>query len=231
MELDHSQTYRDRSLHNLPHRGRLATVLSILDENADSLRGKTYADVGCSNGYVTAIIAERFEPSSACGFDHQEYQVRDAREAHPGIEFKALELAERQSTLESYDTVTCLEVIEHVGTAGVALDNLLDLTRPGGLLLISAPIEVGLRGLFKFVAKTLFYRARLEELPQRRALGLRYTLVLLTGGRISQFRDDRSVWGTHFGFDYRDIDDMLKARKIPYQAFNRFTTRFYLVRR
>jgi hypothetical protein len=52
----------------------------------------------------------------------------------------------------------------------------------------------------------------------------------VSGGRVSRFRDDRVNWGTHFGFDYRDIDDLLRSRGVRFSASNRFTTRFYVIK-
>ena len=229
MVLDHSETYRDSSLRNLPHRKRLGAVFSVLEDNIDSVRGKSYADVGCANGYITELVAKRFGTASVMGFDHQDDFLGKAREYHPDIRFGKLELTEHHEGLERFELVTCLETIEHIGPAAVALDNLIKMTTPGGLLLVTAPIEVGWRGVAKFFTKTIFYGYKTDELPGD-ASTFRYALALVTGRRMSRFRDDRPEWDTHFGFDYRDIDDILKARGVTFEAFNRFTTRFYLIR-
>jgi hypothetical protein len=124
--------------------------------------------------------------------------------------------------------VTCFETLEHVGELANSLTNLLALTRHGGTLVLTVPIEVGAIGTLKFIAK-MFYRYNLGELPARRNLSWMYFSDLIRGTRMSKFRDRRPSWGTHFGFDYRDVDDFLLQRKIPYEARNEFTTRFYRV--
>lgn len=90
-------------------------------------------------------------------------------------------------------------------------------------------IEV--RGALKFVIKTVLFRCSLAELPTRRGLWRDYVKALFTGGRISRFRDKRDAWGTHFGFDYRDVDDILAARAVQVTTYNNGIMRFYDLRR
>ncbi len=91
MGIDHSATYRDKSLKNLVHRHRLRTILSIIERDL-VLDGRTLADVGCSNGYLTALMNERFKPSLARGYDHDPDNLARARASHPGIEFETIDL-------------------------------------------------------------------------------------------------------------------------------------------
>ena len=46
---------------------------------------------------------------------------------------------------------------------------------------------------------------------------------------ISKYRNEMYGWGTHFGFDYRWIDFILKSKNIGYSTENYFTTRFYII--
>lgn len=230
MGIDHSATYRDRSLKNLIHRHRLRTILSILERNV-VLEGRTFADIGCSNGYLTSLINDRFKPAAACGYDHDRDNLAQARANHPGIRFERIELNNESPTVDTYDVVTCFEVLEHVGGIETALENLLNLvTRAGGVLFLTVPIEIGWRGALKFLVKTTVYRYRTDELPRRKQLYLTYLGHLLTNKRMSGFRDCRKGWGTHFGFDHREIDDYLKRRGRAFEVSNRGMTRFYLVR-
>jgi len=222
---DHSTTYRDGKLRNLPHRMRLSSILKLL--GSIDFKGKSYADVGCSNGYLTAVVNQIFRPARACGLDHNEPNLQRARTEHPGIDFRFVNLCEPMSgDAPTYDIVTCFETLEHVGSLDIAVNNLLRMTRPGGVLAVSVPIEVGPRGTLKFAAK-LAYGYRLQELPQIEALYWKYTRALLLGERTSVFRDRRPGWGTHFGFDYRELDDLFQKNGIDFVAENNFTTRLY----
>jgi SAM-dependent methyltransferase len=226
LHFDHSLTYRVRSLRNLPHRMRLRAIereVRRLD-----LGGGTYADFGCSNGFVTERIRRLTGAARAWGFDHLEEHLEIGRAQYPAIEFSLLDLNQATSTPTRFDFVTCLETLEHVGDLETAIDNLLAATKPGGTALITVPVEVGLRGVAKFAAK-MAYGYTLSELPRARALWRRYVIALLTGRRMSQFRDRRRGWGTHFGFDYRDLDDALRRNGVQFRAWNGGTTRFYVI--
>src|SRR5680860_122265 len=231
MLIDHSQTYKGISLRNLPHRLRLRTILSMLDKR--SLSGDMrFADFGCSNGYITNIIAKRYGIKNASGFDYEEDHMVAARERYPEIAFDTINLKTAKGT-ENFDLVTCFETLEHVGDVENALSHLLSSTRKGGLLFVSVPIEIGFRGLVKFMAKSIIYRFRyqsdLDELVGDK-IGLKYFLALLFNKDISRFREKRQRWGTHYGFDYRVVDSFFRKRQVSISVINRFTSRFYLIK-
>lgn len=230
MSIDHSETYKIKSLKNLPHRLRLKAIFSLLDARMPSGNVR-YADFGCSNGYITDIIARRYSIESAYGFDYEQEHVATAREQYPQIEFNTVNLNLPESS-GSFDLVTCFETLEHVGDLENALSHLLASTEKGGLLFVSTPIEIGLPGLVKFVAKNLVYRSRyqsdLNELVGE-GIGLKYLKALLLNRDISVFREKRQRWATHYGFDYRVVNQFLEDRGIQFSAINRFTSQFYFI--
>jgi hypothetical protein len=93
------------------------------------------------------------------------------------------------------------------------------------------PIESGLRGLVKFLVKVAVFRYSLVELPSRRYRFPNYLGALLTSRSIAPFRDERNGWGTHFGFDWREVERILKTRGTRFQSWSDLTTRFVRVRR
>lgn len=230
MVVDHSKTYQTKSLRHLPHRMRLKTILSLLDSRVSS-GDRSFADFGCSNGYITDIIARRYAIREAHGFDYEEEHAADARKTYPDITFGTANLNDPDPS-GSFDLVTCFETLEHVGDLESALTHLLSSTAKGGLLFVSVPVEIGFRGLVKFLAKSVVYRSgyqsHLQELSQG-DIGWRYFWSLLLYKDISRFREKRTRWGTHYGFDYRVIDRFLAARGLRFSAINRFTSRFYLI--
>ena len=190
----------------------------------------SYADFGCSNGYVTERIRRLTGAERVWGFDHLEEHLARGRRQYPAIEFSLIDLNRPNADLPGFDFVSCFETLEHVGNLEAAIGNLLAAIKPGGTGLVTVPIEIGPRGIAKFIAK-LAYGYNLSELPQSRALQRRYATALLTGARVSRFRDERRAWGTHFGFDYRDVDDALRRHGVPFGAWNSGTTRFYCIRK
>ena len=115
-----------------------------------------------------------------------------------------------------------------------ALNNLLKLKKPNGLLFITVPIEIGLVGLSRVIWRNLRYGYNtnicFKEFGSHKNLLLSYVTALLKNGRISKFRQPKEHWSTHFGFDYRDIDDYFKAKQIDFRAENKTMTRFYIVK-
>lgn len=226
--IDHAATYRGFRLRHLPHRLRLRRIEALIRSLTLPER-PVYADFGCSNGYVTERVRRLVEARHCYGFDHESRHFELGRRQHPSIDFHHLDLNSADFVPPSCDLVTCLETLEHVGRPDRAFATLLAALRPGGTLVISVPVEIGWRGLAKFTAKrALGYD--LAELPQQPRLGWRYLRALLTGERISRFRDERDGWGTHFGFDYRDIDALCHASGVPTRHWTSATTRFYVLR-
>jgi 2-polyprenyl-3-methyl-5-hydroxy-6-metoxy-1,4-benzoquinol methylase len=230
MAVDHSQTYKKITLRNLLHISRMKSILALMKRECNPA-GKRYADVGCSNGYLTAIIHDAFHPEQSTGFDHEPEHIEAARSKYPQLRFEQIELNDENAIQSSeYDVVTCFETLEHTGDLRNAVHNILALSKPNsGRVLISVPIEIGAAGVFKFLLKTLVYRYSLEELSQENGFYWTYLRALLRGERTSRFRGPRKGWSTHFGFDYRDIDDLLRERGVRFRAFNRFMTRFYVI--
>ncbi|HEX2594382.1 MAG TPA: class I SAM-dependent methyltransferase [Rhizomicrobium sp.] len=226
MAYDHSTTYRTLTLRNIPHRMRLRAI----ERAARRLAPKpchAYADFGCSNGYITDLIARSIAADETTGFDHTEANLAIGRTRYPQLHFETVELNAPGQTTPAFDFVTCFETLEHVGDLRNALSNIVASVRPSGSALITVPIESGVVGTFKYLIKRGIYRYSLKELSSDPDIHRRYFRALVTGKRISTFRSPRKSWGTHFGFDYRDVDAYLRELAVPFRARSALFTRFY----
>lgn len=224
---DHSLTYRS-GLRNLPHRRRLRAIVAALTRDGAPA---SFADVGCSNGYVTALIRDALRPARTIGFDHVEEHLERGRREHPAIEFRSIDLNRPlPAGHETFALVTCFETLEHVGNLEQAIADLIALTEPGGTLFITVPIESGPRGLAKFLIKVGLFRYTLDELPPRRHRFMGYLGALVSNRSIASFRDTRKGWGTHFGFEWRNVERILTAKGLRFDAQSDFTTRFVRVK-
>jgi len=217
--------YAGRRLASLPHRRRIARLLRELD---GLLTPQTsLADVGTGDSLLTALIAARYGLGQVEGLDRQVALLEIARAHHPGIRYREYDLNRPTPPPGRYDVVLCLETLEHVGDLEAAIDNLLGLPRPGGHLLLSVPIEIGLPGLLKFAVRLRPGGIGFQDLPRTRGLAWRYLLALLTGRRLARFRQPRAHWETHFGFDHRVLEALLAQRGLAPQRFDVASTRFY----
>src|SRR3990167_7696349 len=227
---DHSKTYKEKKLRNIPHIMRLRDIERLIRENKGGDVHR-YADLGCSNGFLTNRIGRILKADQIIGYDHNRENLACASNQYSDITFLFTNFNEKGAIKEKSDFVTCFETLEHVGEPQIAVHNIINALNEKGTAVISVPIEIGVRGLLKLIVKTFVYKYSMEELPEGRANFGRYLWALLTGERISRFRDKRCGWGTHFGFDYRDIDETLKEERIEYTAKNCGFTRFYIVRK
>lgn len=226
--MDHSLTYRDGRLRNWGHRRRLREIGRAV-AGLGLGPAPRYFDIGCSNGYVTARVAALVGAGEATGFDHSAKLVRSAAKAHPTIRFATLDLNVAPSAgVEQADLVTCFETLEHVGNPDAAVANIVARLAPGGAGLISVPIETGPIGLVKYVAK----RATGYRLEEIGASEVGYLSDLVLGRRLGRHRPaGRAGFGTHFGFDHRELAERLGRTGLELRAWTAGTTRFFLLRR
>jgi SAM-dependent methyltransferase len=176
-------------------------------------KGGRLLDYGCGDGTFVAMVHDGF--AAARGVDVEPDQIAGCRERLgdlPGVSFamtRDLGPAERGA----WTVVTCMEVLEHClePERRRILDDLGRLTAPGGLIVVSVPIEIGpsllgkqffraaagLRGLGDYA-----HRERYSPLEMlRAAAGLAVPRVVYEGhGTAGTF----SYYG-HKGFDWRDV--------------------------
>jgi SAM-dependent methyltransferase len=108
----------------------------------------TILDLGCGNGYVSAVLAR--EGYQVTGVDVDESGIALGRQAHPGLALTVCSLydarlPERVGT--GFDAVVSLEVIEHLPDSGALFDVSRRLLKPGGLLVLSTPYHGYLKNL------------------------------------------------------------------------------------
>ena len=229
--LDHSLTYRQFKLRNIPHIIRLKKILRIIKKELNGKNIKNYLDVGCSNGYITNIISSRCKVEKACGVDHNLDNLKVGKNKYKNIDFSEIDLNHVQTSIkDKYDLVTCFETLEHVGNPANAIRNLYSFASDhGSMILISVPVEVGFWGVVKYLLK-LCIKYNVDELANGATKGS-YFKTLLFGGDIGKYRDQREGWGTHFGFDFHQIDKILNEQNIPYQVKRSGTSRFYIIKK
>ncbi|HYX51989.1 MAG TPA: class I SAM-dependent methyltransferase [Candidatus Limnocylindrales bacterium] len=218
--------YRLPSLHTLPHRWRVRQTISTLQSLHRHF--STYADVGCADGFVTHQIAEALKTEQTVGFELQEHVAQAGSEQYPDISFRHWNLTSEAPPTEKFDLVTCMETLEHVLDLQFALKNLLAITKD--TLLITVPVEIGPLGLAKFGAKVLLRRRVFTG--EHRGSKADYAARLLRGAPISHFRHspEHGYWTLHTGFDYRELDAVLRDIDVCFTARNQGWNRLYVVR-
>lgn len=98
-------------------------------------------DLGSGVGYGTAVVAAadgRKGPLVAVDIS-QDALTYGKRTYDKSIRFVAADAGRLPMRDESFDTVVCIEAIEHVPSADGVLREIARVLRPGGLLIISTP--------------------------------------------------------------------------------------------
>lgn len=104
------------------------------------LDGKHIVDVGCGGGILTEALAKN--GANALGIDLSEalIDVADLHGLESGISAKYQKItveALAQSHAESFDHVTCMEMLEHVPDPGSIIASCAKLVKPGGWVFFS----------------------------------------------------------------------------------------------
>ncbi len=111
------------------------------------LSGKPVLDMGCGAGLLTEPLARM--GGSVTGVDAAPENIAVAKahamQSELAIDYRAGEIDAVAG--ETFDLVTCLEVIEHVADPASFIAGLAGLLAPGGLLVLSTPNRTALSRL------------------------------------------------------------------------------------
>ncbi len=108
------------------------------------MSGKRALDMGCGAGLLAEPLARL--GARVTGVDAAAETVAVAR-AHAATSGLAIDYRQGDAAAvagETYDLVTCLEVIEHVADPAAFAIELAKLVAPGGLLIVSTPAKTAL---------------------------------------------------------------------------------------
>ena len=107
------------------------------EEAREVAKGKAVLDVGCNVGYGTAILAR--DAASAVGVDVSERAIADARRRYPHVRYEVVDGSTLPFEDDSFDLVTSVQVIEHVGDYDVYMSEIRRVLAPGGVVFFATP--------------------------------------------------------------------------------------------
>jgi 2-polyprenyl-3-methyl-5-hydroxy-6-metoxy-1,4-benzoquinol methylase len=99
-------------------------------------RGRSLLDMPCGDGSLTAVLSSRFE--RIVGLDASSKHLALARQNVPKAEIHE-SLIEDFETTERFDTITMINVLEHVEDPVAVLKKAASLLADGGILMVHVP--------------------------------------------------------------------------------------------
>jgi 2-polyprenyl-3-methyl-5-hydroxy-6-metoxy-1,4-benzoquinol methylase len=103
-------------------------------------------DAGCGTGYGTHLLGTDKAVNQVLGIDRNRRAINHADRYYSGpqIAFQQIDLLSQSlESLGRFDSITCLEVLEHVPEPEKLLSRLHGLLSPGGTLIVSTPLGAG----------------------------------------------------------------------------------------
>ncbi|MDB9380723.1 class I SAM-dependent methyltransferase [Nodularia spumigena CS-584] len=113
-----------------------------MKENFGNLKGSKILDVGCGDGVLTNMLARQGCQTS--GIDYSLEAIRYAQlNSDPclKIDFRQGSVYALPWTDQTFDIVVSSDVIEHLTDVNKFLEELVRVTRKGGLVVISTPVR------------------------------------------------------------------------------------------
>ncbi len=201
------------------HGSRFDLARRLVAERA----GGRLLDYGCGDGTFVAMVHAGFRETTGCDVDPEQIAECQRRLGHlAGVRFETVGGAANPAA--SWDVITCMEVLEHCiePERRRVLDEITALVKPGGLVVISVPIEIGPSVAGKQLFRAIAGARNLGDYRHRERYSPVEMLQSMLGRRVARVAfEGRSPSGPyryygHKGFDFRDL-----AREIA----DRFTIR------
>ena len=189
---------------------------------AGAAQGGRLLDYGCGDGTFIALTHGTF--GTAIGADIDAAQLDECRRRFEGlaqVEFVRTNALDGRDHRQAYDVVTCMEVLEHCTDPERlrVLDHLQRLVVPGGLVVISVPIEIGPALLGKQLFRAIAawrghgdYQHRETYSPRELAAAALARPNLARARYTVGTPEGPMHYCGHKGFDWRALEREIRAR-------------------
>ena len=108
------------------------TIHKIVQEELHKPSTQEILDVGCGTGDLLASL----QPAKGVGIDVSHRMIVNANRKHPFLSFYHATAVQHALTKQQYDTIVCVDVIEHMTRVQQELCAMKKLLKPHGRLII-----------------------------------------------------------------------------------------------
>lgn len=109
------------------------------------VRGRRVLDIGCGEGYASAVMKSRWAAQEVLGLDIDVASVKSARRrfSQSGLSYHASDVNEfLESRSRSFDVVTCVETIEHLESPETTVGLIDTVAKRASYVYITCPNDV-----------------------------------------------------------------------------------------
>ena len=142
-------------------------VSDCLKDEFENL-GCRFIDLGCSSGYLLEELREKFPGVRIEGGDYEISSLLLAHQRNPSATLSRIDITKLPFESESFNNLSCLNVLEHIEEDQQALSEIYRILKPGGRALITVPAGENLMDLYdevhyhvrRYSKKTLMRKLR-----------------------------------------------------------------------
>lgn len=200
------------------HRRRFGTALQL----AQPFAGKRLLDYGCGDGtFLGLLMSDGGAPAAAVGADLDEETIIECQQRLAGnraLRFVRTADLRGSEHDHAFDSVFCMEVLEHVVDSTPLLDDFERLLAPSGALIVSVPIETGFPLIVKQIVRRVAGWRGVGYYPGTTGYTPRELLTSVLAGSTQHVprpvftREDQTTFHDHKGFNWKALRSMLAAR-------------------
>lgn len=118
------------------HTRRIKEMLKIIPAGKEK-----YLDLGCHGGFLTQKAADKCQAREIWGIDVSLESVKYAQNKYPDFHFTVADAANLPFDADSFDLITCFEMLEHVLGPRKILEEIKRCLKKGGEVVILVPTE------------------------------------------------------------------------------------------
>ncbi len=217
-------SYTDRlfkegsALTRFSHHARAEKTLSLIRASGKSTFNRVL-DYGCADGWFLKALYDNGMAKQGVGVDINDDDLAKSRALFAEIpSFQFIKTPELSPDLDSkFDLAVCLETLEHVSDAKLALSNIHRLCAPDATVLLSVPIEVGTSLLMKMTGRYITglrdktYRFFNDEEPYSFREILEAGVLWRTKNLACSHNLPDVYYRGHKGFDYRKLRRLVQG--------------------
>jgi SAM-dependent methyltransferase len=199
-------TFQDKNpIKRWLQRQRLVNAIKIMRSHSLSSSPEVICDFGAGNGELCKFLAKYYKSAKIMCYEPTPDLLSEAKANLKEVEQIEFYQDIQNIALGTLDIVCCLEVFEHLPPkeTAKALESICNLLKPGGIVIIGVPVEIGIpalyKGLFRMSRRYGAFDANVKN------VALSFFRYPPKNRPISEITPGFNFHLEHMGFDFRHL--------------------------